>query len=131
MNQSMENRNRTINYLIQILFRVAGLAIAVTIITISLLQDYEGLSIVKSLIVNLFAAHIILLAIKVMNESIVEDVTKAIILTLIMLPFWFMTFEYMDYIRCLSLSIPLGAWYLIPLKLLSSSGNDSNNNFMN
>ncbi|MBL3591727.1 MAG: hypothetical protein JMN24_18395 [gamma proteobacterium endosymbiont of Lamellibrachia anaximandri] len=117
-----QNTKRSIIDLIKIIFCSASLAIIVAIVTVYMLHSYETKSIVMLLVVNLIASHIILIAIRIMDESFIEDIAKAITLTLVMLPFWFVDYEVIDYIRCVSLSIALGAWYLVALKILSDLG---------
>ena len=117
-----QNNKRSIIDLIQKILCATGLAIAVTIATIYMLQGYETKSIVKLLVVNLIVSYFILIITGFIGESFIEDVIKAILFTLILLPLWFREFERIDYIRCVFLSIALGAWYPVVLKILQGLG---------
>ena len=90
-----------------------------------MLNGYETKSIIKSLVINLIVAHIILIVIGIIGESFIEDVIKAILFTLILIPLWFGDFEKIDFVRCIFLSIAFGAWYPVVLKILPGLGSGS------
>jgi len=113
--------------LIQIILCATGLVIVVTIATLYMLNGYETKTIIKSLVLNLIVAHVILFAIGIIGESFIEDVIKAILFTLILVPLWFREFEKIDFVRCIFLSIAFGAWYPVVLKILPGLGSGATN----
>ena len=126
------NEKRSLTGLIQGILSATGLAIAVTAATIYILQDYETKSIIKLVVLNLVASHFMLIVIGIIGESFIEDVIKAILISLILIPLWLSDFKNIDlgreninFVRCIFLSISLGAWYPVVLKILSGLGSDS------
>ncbi len=100
---------------------ISGISVSVILLTFHILKDYKSESIVIALALNLFFAHIIFAAIAIMGESFIEDVVKAILFSLVLIPLWFRDFKNIDFVRAFFLSIATGAWYPVLLKILYGS----------
>lgn len=119
------NEKRNLTGLILGILGITSLAIVVTIATVYMLNGYETKSIIKSLVINLIIAHVVLLAIVIIGQSFIENVIIAIFATLISTPLWLSNFENIDFIRCMYLSIVLGAWCPVVMKIRFGSGSNS------
>jgi hypothetical protein len=107
-----------------ILFLAAagGLAAAVAVTTFFMLREQGITALIIGMLVNLVLAYIIMVAILIMGESIIEDGVKAVLFSLIMIPLWFSKYSSIPYVRCTALCIVFAAWYPLGLRVLLPMG---------
>ncbi|MFC1533374.1 hypothetical protein ACFLZG_07870 [Thermodesulfobacteriota bacterium] len=107
---------------ILILLYAVGLAVLISFITFSVLSGYSTLSIIISLAINLILSYAVLIFIIKMGESLIEDIVKATLLSLFIIPSLLWDYKFEEFIKCISLSLASGAWYAVVLRFLPGLG---------
>ncbi len=114
----MKNKNAPKTPVLRTLLEAAGLAMIISLVTISYTHGYEINKTVIALAINLIVSFFLVLIICIMGESFIEDIIKAVIISFLGYMIWISNKGRIDLISSFSLSIIIAAWYPVLLKML-------------
>jgi len=95
-----------------------GLAFLIYLATFMVLIDIELTTKIVAFVVNLVVAYLFLFVISIMGESFIEDIIKAIIVSVLCGANWSYDFENIVFIRGFFASIAIAGWYAVLLKMI-------------
>lgn len=113
---------------LKIFILAAGLAILVTTVTILYMHGYETKKIIIALVINLMVSHFLMFVIGIIGESFIEDIIKAVIISILGFVIWSGDYEKVEFIRSISLSIIMAAWYPVLMKMLPDESPEAGEN---